>query len=84
MITATQEGVELLEGGRSVRIACRKCGERIRIEFGDLTRAEAVELVDNLDRQPRECPGYHVELSGWRRLWRLDDAVAAVYGEEDQ
>jgi hypothetical protein len=84
MSTVEQQGVELLEGGRAVRITCRQCQERIRIEFGDLTRAQAVAMIDKIDRQPRECPGYHVELSGWRRLWRLDEAIAAVYGEEDQ
>ena len=76
-----QEGVELLEGGRSVRVTCRKCGERVRIEFGDMTRAEAAAAMAKLNDMPRECPGYHVELSGWRRLWRLDEALEAVYGK---
>lgn len=84
MSTIEQEGVELLEGGRSVRVTCRKCGEKVRLEFGDATRKEAEAFIDKLTAMPRECPGYHVELSGWRWLWRLDEALEAVYGKAQE
>lgn len=78
----TRDGVELLEGGRGVRVTCRKCGEKIRLEFGELTREEATAAMARLADIPRECPGFHVELGGWRYWWRLDEALEAVYGEE--
>jgi hypothetical protein len=70
--------VELLEPG-VVRVKCRKCHELIRLEFGNLTRAEAEEALRKID-VPRECPGFHVELSGWRHYWRLPEALEAMYG----
>ena len=81
MSIAQDTGVEVLTD-HSVRVCCRKCGEHLGIEFGDMTRAEAVEMVAKLDRIPRECPGFHVELSGWRHLWRLDEAIEALYPSE--
>jgi hypothetical protein len=32
------------------------------------------------NRGPAECPGFHVELSGWRHYWRLPEALEAMYG----
>ena len=64
----------------TVRVCCAECGEKITLEFGDLPRAEAQALIDKLDRTPRECPGFHVELSGWKRMWHLDEALAMIYG----
>ncbi len=37
-------------------------------------------LTAKIDRTPMECPGFHVELSGWRGLWQLDKCIEAVYG----
>lgn len=70
--------VELIEPG-VVRVKCRKCGTLIRLEFGDLTRGEA-EAALKEQNYPRECPGFHTELSGWDRLWHFDEALAACYG----
>jgi len=76
--TAT-EGVELIDA-TTVRVLCRDCGTAITLQFGDLDRAAAEKVCQELDRGPRHCPGFHVELSGFRRLWRLDEALEAVYG----
>lgn len=51
---------------------CRKCGTSIKINLGTLTLDEAHKAVTMIDRTPRECPGFHVELTGWTRLWSLD------------
>jgi len=71
--------VEVLGPGK-VRTHCQKCGEAIVLEFGDMTREEAEAVVKQVDDGPRECPGYHVELTGWRRLWQMDEAIKALYG----
>ncbi len=70
--------VELIEPG-VVRVKCRDCGTLIRLEFGDLTRDEAVAALKKQD-YPRECPGFHTELSGWHLLWHFEEALAACYG----
>jgi hypothetical protein len=70
--------VELIEP-RVVRVRCRKCGTLIRLEFGDLTRAAAVVALEK-QNYPRECPGFHTELSGWDWLWHFDEALTACYG----
>ena len=72
--------VEVLED-RRVRVTCRKCGTPVTLEFGDMTREQAVDVAAKIDVGPRECPGYHVELCGWRRLWRMDEAIEALFGE---
>ena len=71
--------VELIEPGK-VRVKCRKCGELITLVFGSMSRETAEEVLAGLDRVPRECPGYHVELCGWRYYWRFDEALDAAYG----
>jgi hypothetical protein len=39
-------------------------------------------VVADIDGVPMECPGgYHVELGGWRKLWNLDDMIAAYEAE---
>lgn len=81
MSTVDEKTVEVLDGHR-VRTKCRKCGESITLEFGDATREEALKVAANIDRQPMECPGYHVELTGWRRLWRIDEAIDAIFPTE--
>lgn len=52
--------------------ACRKCGTAIKINLGQLSLDEARRKVAAIDSNPMECPGYHVELTGWARLWSLD------------
>ena len=81
MSTETLEPIEVLDEQR-VRVKCRKCNTPITLDFGGMTRSEAEAVVNTLDRTPRECPGYHVELSGWRRLWRMDEALDAIYPAE--
>lgn len=69
-----------------IQTSCQKCGATIRIDFGNLTKEEAIEAAERMDNTPRECPGYHTELGGWKRLWKLDDAIHRAYdcgeGEE--
>ena len=58
---------------------CLKCGETIRISFDGkcklLSQEEALARIESLDNTPAECPGYHVELGGWRKMWQLDAAL---------
>lgn len=69
----------LTKTSTGVKVACTICGTIIPIEFGELTKTEALEAIAKLDG-PRECPGFHVELSGFRKWWRLDEAVELFYG----
>ena len=79
MSTVTETpAVEVLDNQR-VRVKCRKCGVAITLDFGDMTREQALEVAAKIDRMPQECPGYHVELGGWRRLWRMDEAIDALF-----
>ena len=71
-----------------VNTQCKKCGVTIKLDFGSLTKDEALAVAEKMDRTPRECPGMHVELSGFRQLWSLDDAIRRAYdlgeGEEPE
>ena len=67
-------------GPGEVRTTCLKCRERVKVQFGDLSEDAARAAVAKIDRTPMECPGFHVELSGWRGLWQLDKCIEAVYG----
>lgn len=59
---------------------CSKCGNTIKLAVKGLTREQVETAIAKLDHSPGECPGgYHVELSGWRRLWNLDEAVEAYF-----
>ncbi len=62
-----------------VQTTCSKCGTGVRLDFGSLTKDEALEAADKLDRSPRECPGRHVELEGMARLWRVREAIQRAY-----
>jgi len=62
-----------------VKTKCSKCGVTINLDFGTLTREEAAEVAKRMDETPRECPGGHVELCGFRRLWNMDDAIHRAY-----
>lgn len=69
-----------------IQTTCQECGVAIRLDFGSLSREEAEQVAERMDNTPRECPGFHTELGGWKRLWNLDDAIHRAYdlgqGEE--
>ena len=71
-----------------IRTQCKKCGATIKLDFGNLTKDEALAVAEKMDRTPRECPGQHTELGGFRQLWSLDDAIHRAYdlgeGEEPE
>ena len=50
-----------------VKTKCRKCGVTIRLDFGDMTKEQALTRTEEMDQSPRECPGRHVELGNWRQ-----------------
>lgn len=62
-----------------IQTTCTKCGTAISLDFGELSKEEAVEVAEKLDRSPRECPGRHVEISGMGTLWRVKDAIHRAY-----
>jgi hypothetical protein len=70
----------------TVKTSCAKCGTTIKLDFGSLTKEEALDIADRWDREPRECPGQHMELSGLATLWSVKDAIHRLYdlgeGEE--
>lgn len=71
-------------GEEVITSRCLKCGNEIKLAITGLTREEVEDLVSKLDFVPGECPGgYHVELSGWRRLWDLDKAIAEHYAAKE-
>lgn len=69
-----------------IRTQCKKCGVTLKLDFGNLTKEEALAVAEKMDMTPRECPGMHMELGGFRQLWSLDDAIHRAYdlgeGEE--
>lgn len=71
------------EGKRAVRVHCLKCGTPIVIVVGDRNRAEVEEMLRKLIDQPRECPGWHVELGGWDAYWRFSDVLALLFPEAE-
>lgn len=62
-----------------IRTHCKKCGATIKLDFGDLTKEEALAAAEKMDMTPRECPGMHVELGGWKTLYDLDEAIHRAY-----
>lgn len=59
-----------------------KCGDTKRVKVGNVTMEQARKVVADIDGVPMECPnGFHVELGGWRKLWNLDDMIAAYEAE---
>lgn len=74
--------VTLTETPGEVRTTCRKCGEPIRLQFGDMPADAARRVLREMNSGPWECPGYHVELSNRKWYWRLDECFQAVYGED--
>jgi hypothetical protein len=69
---------------RRVSTTCVKCLTEIQIDFGNSNYKEALVLVEKIDQSPRECPGYHTEMGGWRSRWKLDEAVEKAYTEEEK
>src|SRR5438105_428418 len=64
-----------------IHVRCRKCKEIIALDFEGLDYAEAVKALRAID-VPKECPGFHTELSGWWRRWQFDAALVLVYGPD--
>ncbi len=62
-----------------IRTQCKKCGATIKLDFGELTKEEALAVAEKMDHTPRECPGMHVELGGWNQLWGITDAIHRAY-----
>lgn len=58
---------------------CKKCGVAVKLDFGNITKEDATAAAGQLDRTPRECPGRHVELGGFRAMWQLDDAIHRAF-----
>jgi hypothetical protein len=76
----------IVPGEQVIKTKCLKCGNEIKIAVEGLTRAQVEAAIEQFDHNTGECPGgYHIELSGWRRMWDLDRAVAEYYdGKETQ
>lgn len=62
-----------------IRTTCKKCGATIKLDFGELTKEEALAIAEKMENTPRECPGMHMEFGGFRQLWSLDDAIHRAY-----
>lgn len=69
---------------RKIKTICTICQTEVTLDFSDLSYEQAKKGILSLDRQARECPGYHVELGGWRKFWQLDDCLKRVYPNEVQ
>jgi len=69
-----------------VKTQCKKCGVTIKLDFDNMTKEQALAIAEQLDHTPRECPGQHVELSGFRQMWQIDDAIHRAYdlGESEE
>lgn len=70
--------------GRLIKTVCSECSTELTLDFGDATFKEALEMIEKMDHVSRECPGFHVEIGGWRKLWNLDEAVNRAYTEEEK
>ena len=64
------------------RTKCRKCGVEVIIDFCGLDYDGAVATLEKFDRIPRECHGFHVELSGWWYYWNFDELLRQAYPEQ--
>jgi hypothetical protein len=62
-----------------IQTTCKKCGTAISLDFGELSKEEAIEAAEKLDRSPRECPGRHIEISGMGSLWAVKEAIHRAY-----
>jgi hypothetical protein len=62
-----------------IQTQCRKCGCTVKLDFGDLTKEEAMAAAEKMDQSPRECPGQHMEFGGWGQLYDLNDCIHRAY-----
>jgi hypothetical protein len=69
---------------RKVETTCLECGYKITLDFGDVDFESALKFIDKLDQSSRECPGWHVEIGGWKKRWQLEDAVNRAYSDEEK
>lgn len=67
------------EGKPAVRVHCLKCGTAVALNFGGMSREQAVLVLSEMADTPRHCPGFHVELGGWDIYWRFADAINLLY-----
>jgi hypothetical protein len=52
---------------------CTKCGELIKLDIGDKTVPEVVEILKS-QRDGFSCPGHHVELGpAYPHYWKVDE-----------
>lgn len=61
------------------KTTCKKCGIQFYLDFGTMTKEEAIEKFTRMDDQGFHCPGHHVELGGVFEMWNLDDAIYRAY-----
>lgn len=69
-----------LDGNRRVRVRCLKCGTPVVIDFGQLDKPAALQLLQRRELWMRECPGFHSEFS-MDHYWQVRDAIEFVYAE---
>jgi|SRR5579875_1188594 len=69
---------------KKVKTTCLECGTELTLDFSGLSYEEALKAIDTMDHQSRECPGFHVEMGGWKRMWQLEDAVNRIYTDEEK
>jgi hypothetical protein len=67
---------------KQVKTTCNKCKTEITLDFTGLSYEEAIRQVERLDNLPKECPGFHVEIGGWRKRWNMDEALRQAYPEQ--
>jgi hypothetical protein len=65
-------------GNHAARVACTKCWTPIVLDFGQMSKAEAINLLGRQDLWVRECPGFHTEL-GMDHYWRVREAIEVAY-----
>lgn len=69
---------------RTIKTSCVECGSEVVLGFGDLSFEQALKHIKNLDKIILECPGFHVEIGGWRKRWQLDQALEKAYCFEER
>ena len=57
-----------------LNVYCEKCGENFKIDIGDRTREETIDMLSK--RETFECPGNHVESSSPVNYWRFGKVEA--------
>jgi hypothetical protein len=69
---------------RKVKTSCLKCGQVLTLDLESASYQEALSWIEKVDRTPMECPGFHVEVGGWRKHWQLDRAIKEAYRPEER